>query len=291
MKEIGYKNATSPDGVVKVAEAGTAGNPDAGVTTVQGIAGGTPVPMSLASVPLPTGAALEGGNLASIRTAVERIPAAPATEDGNLASIRTAVERIPTSPATEGGNLAGILTAVNKIPASPAQDGTDATGAVAPAGATGIRGWLSGSYATLVSILAKLNASIAVTGTIEVANDSGSPLPVLGPITDAQARATPLPVLSTPSGGSRVDHSGAITVANTAQAAIPANAARRGFCVMNLHATDKLWFNDGGVATTGPGSTPLAPGMQYESPVGAAGVAAISVLSATATHPFTAKEW
>jgi hypothetical protein len=40
----------------------------------------------------------------------------------------------------------------------PAQDGVDATGVTPPAGAIGIRGWLS-------SIWSKLNASIAVTGT------------------------------------------------------------------------------------------------------------------------------
>jgi hypothetical protein len=41
---------------------------------------------------------------------------------------------------------------------TPAQDGTDATGVSPPAGASGIRGWLS-------SIWNKLNTSIAVTGT------------------------------------------------------------------------------------------------------------------------------
>lgn len=51
------------------------------------------------------------------------------------------------------------------LPAGAAQDGTDATGVTPPTGASGIRGWLSSCYQQLASILAKLNGTVAVTGT------------------------------------------------------------------------------------------------------------------------------
>jgi len=55
---------------------------------------------------------------------------------------------------------------ISTLPGSPAQDGTDATGVVVPAGAVGIRGWLSGIYR-------------ALTGTLNVG--SGTVLTILTP--------------------------------------------------------------------------------------------------------------
>jgi hypothetical protein len=139
---------------------------------------------------------------------------------------------------------------------------------------------------------AELRASaLPVSGPLTDAQLRAAAVPVSGPATDAQMRATPLAVASTPTNGSLADRSGTITAANTAQNAIAANASRRGFSVQNLHATDPLYFNQSGTATTGAGSTKLAAGAYFESPVGAAGVAAVSVLSATAGLAFTAKEW
>lgn len=49
---------------------GTAGAPAANVQSMQGVSGGTPLPVSATALPLPTGAAQEtGGNLATIATA------------------------------------------------------------------------------------------------------------------------------------------------------------------------------------------------------------------------------
>jgi hypothetical protein len=64
-----------------------------------------------------------------------------------------------TDPA--GVNQAGVNASHQlavQLPPGAAQDGTDATGVAAPAGAAGIRGWLSGIYA-------KLSGALAVTGT------------------------------------------------------------------------------------------------------------------------------
>src|SRR5580704_4891828 len=57
-----------------------------------------------------------------------------------------------------GGVPLPVSAGTLPLPAGAAQDGTDATGVTPPAGAVGIRGWLSGMYS-------KLASSISVTGT------------------------------------------------------------------------------------------------------------------------------
>jgi len=63
---------------------GTAGTPSAQVQSVQGVAGGTAVPVSAASLPLPTGAALEsGGNLAATAAVAGTTSGAAVVTDAN----------------------------------------------------------------------------------------------------------------------------------------------------------------------------------------------------------------
>jgi hypothetical protein len=62
-------------------------------------------PVSATSLPLPTGAALEAGHLATIDTST-------AASKTDLDTIVTNTNKIPASPAQEGGNLASILTQV-----------------------------------------------------------------------------------------------------------------------------------------------------------------------------------
>jgi len=63
---------------------GTAGTPSAQVQSIQGVAGGTAVPVSAASLPLPTGAALEsGGNLAATAAVAGTTSGAAVVSDAN----------------------------------------------------------------------------------------------------------------------------------------------------------------------------------------------------------------
>lgn len=87
---------------------------------------------------------------------------------------------------------------------------------------------LAASLVELQSILAKLNASLAVTGTVGVNNFpatqpiSAVSLPthgVTGPLTDAELRATPVPVSGT------VTASGPLTDAQLRALAVPVSAA------------------------------------------------------------------
>ena len=129
-------------------------------------------PISAASLPLPTGAALEtGGNLATTATqatnlntvtGVQADAAWSGTGNGTIVAVLKAVYNklagtiavsaaslpLPTGAATETGNLATVATA----------QGTSASGVTQMTGGAGILGWLSGIYN-------KLNTSVAVTGT------------------------------------------------------------------------------------------------------------------------------
>jgi hypothetical protein len=70
---------------------------------------------------------------------------------------------------------------------TPAQDGTDATGVMPPAGAAGIRGWLSGIYS-------KLSGSLTVTGTFWPATQpvSAASLPLPAGAATAANQIAPL---------------------------------------------------------------------------------------------------
>lgn len=73
-----------------------------------------------------------------------------------IASDQSAVPVTNASlPLPAGAATAAGVAAVNTTLGTPAQDGTDATGVTPPAGAVGVRGWLS-------SIWNKLNTSIVV---------------------------------------------------------------------------------------------------------------------------------
>lgn len=60
-----------------------------------------------------------------------------------------------------------VSVATLPLPAGAAQDGTDATGVTAPAGAVGVRGWLSGIYAAL-------KGTLTVSGAVTVTDTGGS---------------------------------------------------------------------------------------------------------------------
>jgi len=65
--------------------------------------------------------------------------------------------RLIDGPGTASGTP--LFSSITALPGSVAQEGTDATGVIAPAGAIGIRGWLSGVYNRLANI-----ASLTLTG-------------------------------------------------------------------------------------------------------------------------------
>ncbi len=67
------------------------------------------------------------------------------------------------------GTVTSNIGATNGL----ALDGVDATGVTAPAGGTGIRGWLSGIYQALIGVQSVFTANRQVTGNLTAADPTG----------------------------------------------------------------------------------------------------------------------
>jgi hypothetical protein len=92
-----------------------------------------PMPTSLASAPLPTGAALEAGNLATIATNTGRIPTGAALEAGNLSTIATNTGRIPTQGQATKSNSTPVTIASDQGAFQTTATGASVTGLTAAA--------------------------------------------------------------------------------------------------------------------------------------------------------------
>ena len=96
------------------------------------------------------------------------------------------------------------------------------------------------------------------------------------------------------SGDSQIrDLSGTIAAGGTAQSLSGANQLRKGYSVMNL-SSGNLFINDVGgtaVSTLGGASITVIPGALYESPRNQLPTRAISILGATTSQAFAAREW
>jgi hypothetical protein len=107
-----------------------------------------------------------------------------------------------------GGVPLPVSAGTLPLPAGAAQDGTDANGVTPPAGAVGIRGWLSGIYS-------KLASSISVTGTFWQATQpvSAASLPLPAGAATAANQPTSAAQGSTTSGQTGRLMQGAVTAA------------------------------------------------------------------------------
>ncbi len=89
------------------------------------------------------------------------------------------------------------------------------------------------------------------------------------------------------------DLSSTIAAGGTAQALSAANVLRKGYSVQNL-SSGKLFVNDVGgtaVSTEAGASITILPGALYESPRNQQPTRAISILGATTSQAFAAREW
>jgi hypothetical protein len=88
-----------------------------------------------------------------------------------------------------------------------------------------------------------------------------------------------------------IDRSGTITAGGTAQTLMVYNDAREGFMVQN-NSTGDLWINElGSTAVASQPSIKIASGQLYESPKNLPCPYAISIIGATTSQAFTAREW
>jgi hypothetical protein len=112
-----------------------------------------------------------------------------------------------------------------------------------------------------------------------------------GAATDASA-TNPLPVTTNGNGVTKTDRSGTITTGSTAQTLMAANAARRGLEIQNTHASADMYINElGAAAVIGGSSIKIPAGALYVADAHGVPVASISIICATATATFAAREW
>jgi hypothetical protein len=91
--------------------------------------------------------------------------------------------------------------------------------------------------------------------------------------------------------GTLTDRSGTITLGGTAQTLMIANASRKGWLVQN-NSAGTLWINEiGGTAVQAQPSISITAGSLYTSPTPGASNAAISIVGATTSQAYTAREW
>lgn len=139
---------------------------------VQGVPGGVPFAVAFSGSPAQD---------ATVAAITAKLPSSPALD----ATVAAITAKLPTAPALD----ATVAAITAKLPTSPALDGTDATGVVVPAGAVGIRGWLSSIYnrlsGTLTTSVSNFPATQPVSGTVGVSN-----FPATQPISGSVAVTT-----------------------------------------------------------------------------------------------------
>jgi hypothetical protein len=131
--------------------------------------------------------------------------------------------------------------------------------------------------------------SVAGSGSFTVTLNGTAALKHVGV---KNGNAADLNATVTPAGATLTDHSGSISTGGAAQQLMAANASRHGWRLMNTSTAD-LWFNDtGGMASVGgAGCYRVASLGYYETPVGGASQAVISIYGATSAQTFSASDW
>lgn len=133
---------------------------------------------------------------------------------------------------------------------------------------------ITASIASLASLIALFPTSLgqkamAASLAVTVASDQSS--------------------INTTKQGAVTDRSGTITLGGTAQQAMASNATRRFLFLQNTSDTD-LWFNFTTVAVADQPSAKLTPGAVFIMEGGFVSTEAISIIGATTSKSFTAKE-
>ncbi len=112
----------------------------------------------------------------------------------------------------------------------------------------------------------------------------------LGAANLSQRVSGSLPVLVTPSFGALTNRSGTITTGGVSQTLAAVNAVRRYLFIQNVDPNEDLWFNFTSAATVAQPSIRLTPQSAFTMESGFISTEAVTVIAATAAHPFTAKE-
>lgn len=246
---------------------------------------GSTFAISAASLPLPTGAATSAA-----QTTGNNSLAAIDTKLGGTIAISAASLPLPAGAATAAG-----LSTINTTLGTPFQAGGSIANTVFGATQSGV--WdirnITGSI-TLPTGAA--TSALQTTGNTSLASIDGK-LPASLGIKTAAASLSVAPAsdaifqVNSVRSTTPTNRSGTITTGGTAQQLMAANATRRGWSIKNQSA-GSLWFNELGVtAVADQPSFELRPNESYTSEAGVSSVAAISIIGATTSQAFAAREW
>lgn len=101
----------------------------------------------------------------------------------------------------------------------------------------------------------------------------------------------PITATSTPTKGTLTDGSGATSATpSTSTTLMAVNASRKYLIIQNLSSSATIYINFTSAATIGSGSLPLLPYATFAQESGFISTEAITVISATASVPYTAKQ-
>ncbi len=273
----------------------------------------SPVPVSLASTPLPTGAATEAKQDDQI-TQETAIAGSVATLAANSATLgqKNMAGSAPVVIASDQSALLVAQSGTWSVGRTwTLAFGTDSVtiGAALPAGSNTI-GSVTQASGPWSENLTQINSVSILTGVGAVG--TGCQRFAIGQDVTTIAGAAP-GTAGTPSanvvsiqgvsGGTALpisqvatattNRSGTVTLGGTSQQLAASNAARKRIFIQNPSAqTEVLYIDFGASASTTPGtSIELLPGGSYDSAGAPPPSDAINVTATTTSHPFIAKEW
>lgn len=165
-------------GSLQVAGEGTPGTPAGGVASVQGVAGGQELPISVAALPLPSGAATSA-NQSTANASLASVDG-KMTTTGNGLKVDVQASALPSGAATLVAQGTGN-TSLSSIDTKLSSQATAANQATANASLSSIDGKVSTTNTTLATISGQLPATIGaqvMTGSLAVNVASDQVVPV-----------------------------------------------------------------------------------------------------------------
>lgn len=270
---------------------------------IQGVTGGTPIPVSgsfttsgtvtaNAGTGFPTASA--AGTPGTLLTTIQGSASGTPVPVSGVFYQATQPVSLATLPAlTTGAATIGIVNAGIGFPSLTAAGVSGANLITVQGSASGVGIPVTGTfYQTVQPISATalpLPTGAATSANQIVPGTAGTPSSQVVS-TQGITGGTPQPVSS--AAFARTDKSGTITAGNTAQDVFAAAAAVHGFYFQNL-STVNMWIRDDGTAASAGAGSILVPanGGYYESPPLSTPTAKLSVFCATTSSAYTSKVW
>jgi hypothetical protein len=264
--------------VVDYAMTGTAGTPATDVVTVQGISGGTVIPVSLASVPshAVTGPLTNTElRLSAVPVSLASVPSHAVTGSGSFTAAQATAANLNATVVGSGSFTAAQATASNLKAQAQL---LNAAGTVVEYATTGSAGTPA---ADVVSV-----QGVAGGTAIPVSLASVPSHAVTGPLTNSELRATAVPVqISSYPVGSTASFSSFTSTSSLSFAA--ADATRKVLTVFN-EGNGTLYIKPGGAAVSSTDyQIRMSPGDYWEVPVAQVGLQHLGVFVGTGTARIT----